>query len=721
MRYNHSWLNSVAVAVAVWLAAWTLRPLFMDSDFLTWVPALVGGAAVIGVLGTLARLPRLATLGAQTLGMAILLLWLGFRQAPATGAADGPWYEPLLLLVGTGTATIRDSTTPLPTDPGLVWLLLCILALVLVATEILVNGLEQPAWALAPLGVLYGVGALTLSTEMEWSAFAAIALGYALILLTSTRLAGAHRGRRLFEPTRLVIAFAMLLVAVVVTPALASVLPMGEKQPWLQAGGNAPIELSDPKVALSENLRRPAEQVVLRYRTDSETPVYLRTVALTQLTTSGAELTAMELSNTGLAGAYDAPGRSVKTTVQMLLPSEYLPAPFAVDGFSADGSWAFDRDTMSIVATGNSRTEQTAGLEYEVVSTVPDPSREDLDAASAGARPPGEEALTVPDGLDAGVATLTDSVTAGATTDGQKAQAIQSFLRSEAFTYSLDAPTTAGLDDISDFLLAKRAGYCIHFAAGMITMARLEGIPARMAIGFTPGERAGDEWVVTTHNMHSWPELYFEDLGWVAFEPTKSVVGPPEYTDPDVEPSASPSPSVSPNASATPSAPPTSSTKPSIEPTTPTTPAKGSGTSGAVGWLIALGMAVLLALPFTSRGVARWWRLRSGQEAVDTAEAAWHEVEALFMDTGIEWSDSSPVMAAQELAKRLEPLPAAELASVAAIIERVRYARGGADTSDLATGVKGFRRELLRSQPRGTQLRALLLPASLLPSRRRVA
>ncbi|MGV8844935.1 transglutaminase family protein [Tessaracoccus sp.] len=720
MTYNHSWLNSAAVSVAVWLAAWTLRPMFMDSGFLTWVPALVGVSAAIGVLGTLARLPRLATLGAQTIGMAVFLVWLGFRHAPAAAATNAPWYEPLLLLGSMGTATIRNSTSPLPTDPGLVWLLLCILALVLMATEILVNGLEQPAWALAPLGVVYGVGALTLFTDMGWSAFAAIALGYALILLASTRLAGVNRGWRMFEPTRLVIALGTLLVVLMVTPALATVLPMGEKQPWLQAGGNAPIELSDPKVALSENLRRPAEQVVLRYRTDSETPVYLRTVALTQLTTSGAELTAMELSNTGLSGAYDAPGRRVKTTVQMLMPSEYLPAPFAADRFSADGSWAFDRDTMSIVATGNNRTEQTAGLEYEVVSTVPDPSREDLDAASTGSRPPGEEALTVPDGLDPEVTTLTTSITAGATTDGQKAQAIQSFLRSEDFTYSLDAPDTAGLDDISDFLLAKRAGYCIHFAAGMITMARLEGIPARMAIGFTPGERAGDEWIVTTHNMHSWPELYFEDLGWVAFEPTKSIAAPPEYTDPDVESSASPS--VSPSASATPSAPPTSSAKPSVEPTaSPTPPPEGSDTSGTIGWLLALGVAVLLALPFTSRGIARLWRLRSGEEAVATAEAAWHEVEALFMDTGIEWSESSPMLAARELATRLEPEPAAELASVANIIERVRYARGGAETSDLATGVRGFRRELLRSQPRGTRLRALLLPASLLPSRRRVA
>ena len=35
----------------------------------------------------------------------------------------------------------------------------------------------------------------------------------------------------------------------------------------------------------------------------------------------------------------------------------------------------------------------------------------------------------------------------------------------------------------------------------------------------------GDGWVVTTHNMHAWPELYFEDLGWVPFEPSPAVAG----------------------------------------------------------------------------------------------------------------------------------------------------------------------------------------------------
>ncbi len=724
MRFNHSALNSVAIAIAVGLSAWTLRPMFASTDFLTWLPGILGVSAVLGGLGVIAGLPRLLTTAVQTAGMAALLLWLGFRHAPSPEDPEASWYEPLVLLGGMGTAAVRDSAAPLPSNVGLNWLLLCVLALVLVATELLVNALEQPAWSLAPLGVVYGVGAVTLPAELDWTAFAVVALGYGLILMSSTHLAGAGTRRARFQASRVVAVVAMLGGAALLAPVLTAFVPLGDKQPWLEAGAKAPIQLSDPSVLLTENLQRPSEQTVLRYTTDSDEPVYLRTVALNLLTTDGAKLEGMDLSSIGLSGDYTAPGREVETRVQMLVPSQYLPVPFAVDQFDASGSWAHDADTMSIVATGEDGEEQTAGLEYEATSTVPSPEREDLMGASAGAAPLGGDTLTVPEGIDPGVVELTDAVTAQAATDGQKALAIQSFLRSEEFEYSLEAPDEVGLDVISNFLLEDRSGYCIHFAAGMITMARLESIPARMAIGFTPGERVGDEWVVTTHNMHSWPELYFEGLGWVPFEPTKSVAGPPEYTDPD-SPDSSPGPTASPSDSAAPSVAPSSApAEPTQEPIPPTA-ADTTGVNPVVGFSV-LGAVALLALPFLIRRALAAWRLRAGQESPMAAENAWREVRALFVDAGLGWSESSPVLAAEELSRgesveSLNEKTSLQLGALASTVERARYAREGADTSDLGPRVKDLRRDLLRSRGRQQRARALLLPLSLVTSRSRWA
>ena len=55
----------------------------------------------------------------------------------------------------------------------------------------------------------------------------------------------------------------------------------------------------------------------------------------------------------------------------------------------------------------------------------------------------------------------------------------------------------------------------------MAVLARLLGIPSRVAVGYTAGTRAGHGvWQVTTADAHAWPELYFPTVGWTRFEPT---------------------------------------------------------------------------------------------------------------------------------------------------------------------------------------------------------
>jgi transglutaminase-like putative cysteine protease len=66
-----------------------------------------------------------------------------------------------------------------------------------------------------------------------------------------------------------------------------------------------------------------------------------------------------------------------------------------------------------------------------------------------------------------------------------------------------------------------RKGFCQYFATAMIVMLRTEGIPARLAQGFLPGERAADGTeTVRFSNSHAWVEVYFPGYGWVPFDPT---------------------------------------------------------------------------------------------------------------------------------------------------------------------------------------------------------
>ena len=52
-------------------------------------------------------------------------------------------------------------------------------------------------------------------------------------------------------------------------------------------------------------------------------------------------------------------------------------------------------------------------------------------------------------------------------------------------------------------------------------MARTLGIPSRVAVGFTPGQLNADgSYSVFGKNAHAWPQVWFDGIGWVDFEPT---------------------------------------------------------------------------------------------------------------------------------------------------------------------------------------------------------
>ncbi|MCZ3386914.1 MAG: transglutaminase domain-containing protein, partial [Actinomycetia bacterium] len=127
--------------------------------------------------------------------------------------------------------------------------------------------------------------------------------------------------------------------------------------------------------------------------------------------------------------------------------------------------------------------------------------------------------LKLPDGVREQLAPLAESVAGAETTDYDRALALQNWFRTD-FTYSLDT-VEGNATEALDTFLRDRSGYCEQFAATMALMARTLDIPSRVQVGFTPGEQNEDgTWVVTVHDAHAWPELWFEGVGWVRFEPT---------------------------------------------------------------------------------------------------------------------------------------------------------------------------------------------------------
>jgi transglutaminase-like putative cysteine protease len=140
-------------------------------------------------------------------------------------------------------------------------------------------------------------------------------------------------------------------------------------------------------------------------------------------------------------------------------------------------------------------------------------------------------------------------LTAGADTPFEELVAIQNrFRNSGDFEYRItEASAGASVDHLTDFITRTRQGFCQQFATAFAVLARALGYPTRVVVGFLPGEveiSSDNTRLVRGTDAHAWPEVYFEDIGWVPFEPTPRVDESrvaliPPYTDPGTDTGAS--------------------------------------------------------------------------------------------------------------------------------------------------------------------------------------
>ena len=174
------------------------------------------------------------------------------------------------------------------------------------------------------------------------------------------------------------------------------------------------------------------------------------------------------------------------------------------------------------------------GTGYQVTALISEVSEAQLAGAGVAYPPEIVEHYLDPTGLTPEVRGLALELAAGARSDTpyHRADAIADFLRTdESFTYATDVdPPDPNRDLVDQFLFGpnQRIGYCEYYASAMALMARAIGIPARVAVGYAPGETVADgEYQYRRENSHAWAELYFPGYGWQTFEATKTISPPP--------------------------------------------------------------------------------------------------------------------------------------------------------------------------------------------------
>ena len=114
-----------------------------------------------------------------------------------------------------------------------------------------------------------------------------------------------------------------------------------------------------------------------------------------------------------------------------------------------------------------------------------------------------------------------------------KAETLETFLRSPPYSYSAQVKATPpGKDPVDYFLFDLKQDFCEYFASAMVVMLREVGVPARLVEGFTTGtfDSAANAYVVREQDAHAWVEVYFPQYGWIEFEPTPSQ---PPFPRPD--------------------------------------------------------------------------------------------------------------------------------------------------------------------------------------------
>ena len=123
--------------------------------------------------------------------------------------------------------------------------------------------------------------------------------------------------------------------------------------------------------------------------------------------------------------------------------------------------------------------------------------------------------------LDPRVPRLAAQITNSASSDFDKAAALENYLRTR-FGYTLELPQTVVKDPIANFLFERKQGHCEYFASSMAVMLRTLGIPSRVVNGFRTDEfnDLTGNYVVRAKDAHAWVEAYFPGYGWQTFDPT---------------------------------------------------------------------------------------------------------------------------------------------------------------------------------------------------------
>ncbi|WP_176765813.1 transglutaminaseTgpA domain-containing protein [Actinomyces ruminicola] len=684
-------LAAAVSVVALWhLATIALVPLLSPEPWAARSLAVAAATVLVPALVRTARPQRAGLACAAGLAAgtgALLWCWRGTGQASA-------WLADPVGQLRAGGAMLRHGIAPLTTG-GVLGFALCLLTLLLawVCALMSAGGADRCGLTgLVPAAAVPAPG-IVLGRNPDDAVVLAAAAGVLALIITSAPSPAVGGARARGRAGSLAGVTAVTALAAALAAGAVSLAPALPARAWswnVSGAGAATVSVPETTLALGKDLVRGSKATVFEYTTEGVPPgADLRfTLAVIRdldgevwepldepgttgvnslaepagvgaLTASGAVVAAGLTESDVRIGAADLQQihiriRNLSSTRLPVAQSTVMirrdRAPSGGTGLDLR-SWVWVPGTSTAVSRDGA-TELGAhytALGWNAVAGADGAPQVFPPYAAVAAEPAALAAYTdTPPGSDMIAATAREVVEAAGlggsdAAPAAQAAALTAWFHTGGFAYDESAPggfDTADVPPVETIasFLDERRGYCVHYAAAFTLMARSLGLPTRIAIGYA--SRAGEATTsVSGRDLHAWPEVWFDGVGWVAFEPTPGGAGARADTGTTV-PSEPTAEGTTTAASASARATPTT-----VRPTASGKAAQASTVRVTVlgAWLGrhrlwplgAVCVALLLAAPALVRVGRRRRRLRRIRDGDRPAAAAWEELADTAADLGL--------------------------------------------------------------------------------------
>lgn len=710
----------VAFALVSLATVISLRRVFAGGEW--FVPLLVHVVVAHATVTVLRRRQVAAPLAAALAAVAavVVIAWVHAGQATTFGIPTLSTIDVLLTSVSDAFAQFSDIKAPTaPLEGFLVASAVAVWASAVVGDWAAFRA-DATVEAVLPAAALFGVASVLgadVGRVLLAGVWIATVLSFVLVrradrLGRSSTWVGDHRSR---GPQALVVlGVSLAVVATVVAAVVGPRLPGAEAEAVVSLtdlGDDAPgtrVTVS-PLVDIRSRLVQQANVEVFTVRSDQR--AYWRLTSLDRFdgsiwSSNGSYGKSSGDLDDGVPVASERLVFDQQFTISAL-SQIWLPAAYEPQQVEVEEPVRYDEVSGTLIVDTEIPTSD--GTAYAVRSALP----QHLPDALAGASPEipidiAERYLELPGDFSPDIRALAAEVTAGSTSGYEQAMRLQDFFRTQ-FSYDLQVDLEHGIGDMQDFLFAVRAGYCEQFAGSFAAMARSLGLPARVAVGFTPGVADPADptlYRVRGEHAHAWPEVYLGEYGWVAFEPTPGRGAPfaEQYTGvPEQQTQSGGDGGSATTVPVTPSTEvpsPDTSIPGQTPPTFPDDPGLDLGAGGeaepepnpwplriVLALAIALAAAVLYLLAVVAfTAGARLLRRRRADSAVARIALAWEESLAAARRAGVGVRPSATQrQAADEIGRRI-PTVDEPIRALASTVEASAYAPTppGDDAGDVA-------------------------------------